>query len=571
LYTRPEILRANLAEVILRMISLRLGDIADFPFIDPPDLKSIKDGFDLLYELGAIVNRRQASGARRKAHDDPGETKSNKDETAGTVELTEKGRLMAKIPLDPRLSGMLLEATDQGCVEPITVLAAVLSIRDPRERPLEKTAEADRMHARFDDPLSDFTTLLNIWNRYNHIRQTKKKANQLKRFCRQHFLSYNRMREWRDIYHQIRAILEEFGMGDRHRAFKVQPENLNLDREDPLYQSIHKSILSGFLSNIAEKKEKNFYRTTHNREVMVFPGSGLFDKAAKWIVAAEMVETSRLFARTVANIESEWLEALGGDLCKRSHSNPHWERNRGEVMADEQVSLFGLIIIPRRPVSYGPLNSGEATDIFIRSAIIKGDLKKPFAFMKHNQRRIDDIKDTEDRLRRRDVLIGEEDLYAFYREKLSRIYTTRMLSHHIKKRGGDRFLRIKKQDLMNYDPDAGELSRYPLSTKIDGQAYEFEYHFEPGQDDDGVTIKVPVSMAPAVSKEAFDWLVPGMFKEKIEALIKGLPKVYRKKLVPVNETVEIISREIPREKRSLFSALGEFILQRFGVDIPASA
>ena len=571
LYTRPEILRANLAEVILRMIALRLGDIADFPFIDPPDLKSIKDGFDLLYELGAIKFRHKAQGARRKVLDETAKSKSIKGVSASNVELTEKGRLMVKIPLDPRLSRMLMEARDRRCIDQITVIAAVLSIRDPRERPLEKTAEADRMHAQFDDPSSDFTTLLNIWNRYNHVWQTKKKANQLKRFCRQHFLSYNRMREWRDIYHQIRAILEEFGMGDRRRAVKVQPENLNLDREDPLYQSIHKSILSGFLSNISEKKEKNFYRTTHNREVMVFPGSGLFDKAAKWIVAAEMVETSRLFARTVANIESEWLEALGGDLCKRSHSNPHWERNRGEVMADEQVSLFGLIIIPRRPVSYGPLNPDEATDIFIRSAIIKGDLKKPFAFMTHNQCLIDDIKDTEDRLRRRDVLIGEEDLYAFYREKLSRIYTTRMLSHHIKKRGGDRFLRIRTQDLMNYDPDAGELSRYPLSTKIDGQAYEFKYHFKPGQNDDGVTIKVPVSMAPAVSKEAFDWLVPGMFKEKVEALIKGLPKVYRKKLVPVNETVEIISREIPRGKRSLFSALGEFILQRFGVDIPASA
>ena len=570
LYTRPEILRANLAEVILRMIALRLGDIADFPFIDPPDLKSIKDGFDLLYELGAIVNRPKASGVRRKAHDDPEEAKSNKDETASPVELTDKGRLMAKIPLDPRLSRMLLEAKDQGCVDPIAVLAAVLSIQDPRERPLEKSAEADRMHARFDDPLSDFTTLLNIWNRYNHIRQTKKKANQLKRFCRQYFLSYNRMREWRDIYHQIVAILEEHGMwkAEGRKGVAVKSEIRNLESE---FSKIHKSILSGFLSNIAGKKEKNFYRTTHNREVMVFPGSGLFDKAGKWIVAAEMVETSRLFARTVANIESEWLEALGGDLCKRSHLNPHWERNRGEVMADEQVSLFGLIIIPRRPVSYGPLNPDEATDIFIRSAIIKGDLKKPFTFMKHNQRLIDDIKGIEDRLRRRDVLIGEEDLYAFYREKLSRIYTTRMLTHYIKKRGGDRFLRIRKQDLMNYDPDAGELSRYPLSTKIDGQAYEFKYHFEPGQDDDGVTIKVPVSMAPAVSKQAFDWLMPGMFKEKVEALIKGLPKVYRKKLVPVNETVEIISREIPRGKRSLFSALGEFILQRFGVDIPASA
>jgi len=571
LYTRPEILRANLAEVILRMIALKLGDITDFPFIDAPDLKSINDGFNLLYELGAIKTRHKAQGARPKAQDELTEIKSTKSISAGRVELTDKGRLMAKIPLDPRLSRMLLEANDEGCIDQIAVIAAVLSIRDPRERPLEKTIAADQMHARFDDPFSDFTTLLNIWNRYHHLRQTKKSTGQLKRFCRQHFLSYNRMREWCDIHSQIRAILKEFGLPVAHRRGRAQTENLNLDKTQPLYQQIHKSILSGFLSNIAEKKEKNFFRATKSREVMVFPGSGLFDKAGRWIVAAEMVETSRLFARTVANIDSEWLEALGGDLCKRTYLSPHWERNRGEVVAAEQVSLFGLIIISQRPVSYGPINPDEASDIFIRSAIIKGDLKKPFAFMNHNLSLIDGIKGIEDRLRRRDVLISEEDLFVFYREKLGRIYSAPMLSKTIKKRGGDRFLRLKKQDLMNYDPDTGELSRYPLSTKIDGQAFEYKYHFRPGEDDDGVTIKVPISLTPAVSNENLDWLVPGHFKEKVEILIKGLPKTYRKKLVPVKETVEIISRDMLRLKGSLFAALGEFILQRFGVDIPASA
>ncbi|MGD9043437.1 MAG: ATP-dependent RNA helicase HrpA [Desulfobacterales bacterium] len=571
LYTRPEILRANLAEVILRMISLKLGDIIDFPFIDPPDLKSIKDGFNLLYELGAIRNRHRVEGVGRQVPDKKSETKSIKSVSASRVKLTEKGRLMAKIPLDPRLSRMLLEAKDQGCIGQIAVIAAVLSIRDPRERPLDKTAAADQMHALFDDPFSDFTTLLNIWNRYHHVQRTKKSTRQLKRFCRQHFLSYNRMREWCDIHGQIRTILREFGLAGAHRRSRVQNENLNLDPTHPLYRRIHKSILSGFLSNIAEKKEKNFFRATKSREVMVFPGSGLFDKAGQWMVAAEMVETSRLFARTVANIESGWLEALGGDLCKRTYLNPHWERNRGEVVADEQVSLFGLIIISQRPASYGPINPDEAGDIFIRSAIIKGDLKRAFAFMNHNLRLINDIKGIEDRLRRRDVLISEEALFAFYKEKLGRIYTVPMLSKYIKKRGGDRFLRLKKQDLMNYDPDNNTLSEYPLSTKIDGQAFKYSYHFRPGADDDGVTLKVPVALTPAVSNEDVDWLVPGLFKEKMEALIKGLPKAYRKKLVPVSETVEIISQEIPRQKGSLLSALGEFILQRFGIDVPASA
>jgi ATP-dependent helicase HrpA len=574
LYTRPEILRANLAEVILRMMALRLGDIGDFPFIDRPDSKSIRDGYDLLYELGAITARRTAHGARRTAQGDTAQIPPTDQRSARRIKLTEKGRLMARIPLDPRLARMLLEAKDRGCIDQIAVIAAALSIQDPRERPLEKTAEADQAHAQFDDPISDFTTLLNIWNRYDHIRQTRKSGNALKRFCRQNFLSYNRMREWRDIHYQIRTILEEFGeefgLGKRPRAMKVRAQNLNLDREQPLYQSIHQSILSGYLSNIAEKKEKNVYRATQNREVMVFPGSGLFDRAGRWVVAAEMVETSRLFARTVANIESHWLEALGGELCRRTYLNPRWQKNQSAVMADEQVSLFGLII-GQRAVPYGPVNPDEAADIFIRSAVLRGDIKKPLAFMTHNQRLIDDIQRLENRLRRRDLLISDEALFDFYAAKLPGVYSLQMLKDQIKKRGGDRFLRLKKQDLLNYDPDAGELARYPLSTKIKGQRFTYRYHFQPGEDDDGVTIQVPVSMAASVPTETFDWLVPGLIKEKIEALIKGLPKIYRKKLVPVNETVEIIHRELPGSGQALVSALGEFILQRFGVDIPAAA
>ncbi|MGD9054266.1 MAG: ATP-dependent RNA helicase HrpA, partial [Desulfobacterales bacterium] len=570
LYTRPEILRANLAEVILRMIALRLGDIGDFPFIDRPDSKSIRDGTDLLYELGAITARRMAQGARRKAQGDTAEIPPTDQPSARRIQLTEKGRMMARIPLDPRLARMLLEAKDRGCIDQIAVIAAALSIQDPRERPLEKTDEADQAHAQFDDPTSDFTTLLNIWNRYNHVRQTHKSGNPLKRFCRQNFLSYNRMREWRDIHSQIRTILEEFGLGKRPRADKAQAQNLNLDREQPLYQSIHQSILSGYLSNIAEKKEKNIYRATQNREVMVFPGSGLFDRAGRWVVAAEMVETSRLFARTVAHIESHWLEELGADLCRRAYLNPRWQKSQSAVTADEQVSLFGLMIA-QRPVPYGPINPDEASKIFVRSAIVKGDLKKPLAFMAHNQRLIDEVKRLEDRLRRRDLLISEQALFDFFAAKLPGVYSLQMLKDQIKKRGGDRFLRLKKQDLMNYDPDAGELARYPLSTKIKGQRLTYRYHFQPGHDDDGVAIQVPVSLAASVPKETFDWLVPGLIKEKIETLIKGLPKAYRKKLVPVNETVEIVHRELPRSRQALFSALGEFILQRFGVDIPASA
>jgi ATP-dependent helicase HrpA len=585
LYTPPEILRANLAEVILRMIALNLEEIADFPFIDRPDLKSIKDGFDLLYELGAIEPRRKAQGAGRKVQDAPEKIESTTGVSASSVELTEKGRLMAKLPLDPRLSRMLLEAKDQGCIDQIAIIAAALSIQDPRERPLDKAADADQMHARFDDPLSDFATLLNIWTHYRHAGGTQKGTRPLKQFCRQHFLSYRRMREWQDIYDQIMTILKEHGVwkaqGKKRKGEGARRATSTSDFESPElgagrlsnseFEKIHKSILSGFLSNIAEKTEKNFYRATKNREVMVFPGSGLFDRGGKWIVAAEMVETSRLFARMVANIDSGWLEALGGDLCRRTYLEPRWDENRNEVVANEQVSLFGLVIIPQRSVPYGPIDPDEATDIFIRSAIIKGRLKKPFAFMKHNQRLIDAVKGIENRIRRRDLLISQENLFDFYRQKLPRIYNTHRLSGAIKKRGGDGFLRFRKKELMNYDPDASELSRYPLSTQIAGHGFEYQYHFGPGEDDDGVTIKVPVTLAPLVAKDDLDWLVPGLFKEKLEALIKGLPKAYRKMLVPVNETLELISKELPREKRPLISALGEFILQRFGVDIPAAA
>jgi ATP-dependent helicase HrpA len=378
------------------------------------------------------------------------------------------------------------------------------------------------------------------------------------------------MREWRDIYHQIVAILEEHGMW-RAEGGKGTATKSAIRNPQSAFEKIHKSILSGYLSNVAEKKEKNLYRTTQNREVMVFPGSGLFDKAGSWIVAAEMVQTSRLFARTVANIDSRWLEELGGDLCKRTYLNPRWEKKRQEVVADEQISLFGLIIIPRRPVSYGSINPDESADIFIREAIMQEALNKHFGFMTHNRRLIDDVRGIENRLRRRDVLVSDDALFAFYREKLPGIRTVRMLASKIKSSGGDQFLRLKKQDLMNYDPDATELDRYPLRASINGQSFEYRYAFDPGEADDGVTIQVPASMASAVSRENLDWLVPGLLKEKIETLIKGLPKVYRKKLVPVNETVEIISKKIQRQKRQLVSTLSDFILQHFGVDIPASA
>jgi len=558
MFTQPEILRANLAEVILRMIALNLGDISVFPFIDRPDTKSIRDGFDLLIELGAIAaaSESKRSGGKQR------------------YKLTKTGKVMARMPIDPRLARMLVEAGKQECLKDVTVIAAALSIQDPRERPAEKAEIADQVHRTFHDPYSDFITLLNIWNQYHQTwdraKTTSQKFKQAKKFCKTHLLSFKRMREWGDIHGQLTQILKDYRLRDRRAPASAVHDRKRKDNEyAPLYTAIHKSILSGFLSNIALKKEKNFFQAAKGRQAMIFPGSVLFNKARTWIVAAEMVETTRLFARTTANIDISWLEDLGKDLCKYTYIEPHWEKNRGEVVVFEQVSLFGLIIVPRRPVSYGRINPEEAADIFIRSALVAGDVKQKFPFMDHNRKLIDDVEDMEDRIRRRDILVDEEDMFEFYQKRLRGCYDIRTLRQRIKKKRGDRFLRMKPEDLRRYLP-AEELSQFPDSIDLGRRRFDFAYSFQPGENDDGVTVKIPAALAPMVASESMDWLVPGLFKEKITALIKGLPKAYRKKLVPVTETVDVVVDEMPKFEGSLITALGKFIYNRFGVDIPAA-
>jgi len=567
LFTSPEILRANLAEVILRMISLKLGDISNFPFIDKPALKSIQDGFDLLYELGAIVL----------------ESKQKKKEKQH-FSLTEKGRLMAKMPVDPRLSRMLIEARTEGCLESLIVIASALSIQDPRERPAEKAQEADQAQKMFCDPSSDFITLLNIWNKYHEVLTKEKTTGRIKKFCKTHYLSFMRMREWRDIHAQISDVLKEHGPDDKDktavesritkRAFpgKQKRKNTIPDTEfSDLYTAIHKSLLSGLLSNIAMKKEKNIFQATKGKEVMIFPGSSLFNTAKEWIVAAELVETSRLFARTCGNIDNTWLEKLGGNLCKYTYLDPHWERKRGEVVAYEQVTLFGLIIIPKRQVSYGRINPDQATEIFIQSALVERDVRDKFAFMIHNQNLIDNVKNMEDRIRRKDILVGEADLFDFYMKRLKGCYDIRTLRKYLKQRKNDHFLRMKPEDITRYALDEKELSLFPDRIDLGGLSLDCTYRFEPGSSDDGVTVNIPAPMTAVVPSESLEWLVPGLYREKITTLIKGLPKTFRKKLVPVTNTVNIIINEMPKTKTSLITALGNFIYTRFGVDIPSSA
>ena len=570
LYTPPEILRANLAEVSLRMIALRLGELSRFPFIDPPDFKSVRDGYKLLSELGAIVERDVSVRPQRG------------EQTR--YELTPNGRLMARIPIDPRLSRILIQARHEGCVEDMAVIAAALSIPDPRERPSDKTKAADQAHKAFEDPLSDFVTLLNIWNRFHAELGKGTSQSRMRRFCRIHFLSYKRMREWRDVHRQITLALKDHASEPQAiwpaktvKTKKAKLKKKSTNDYSERYTAIHKSLLSGFISNIAMKKEKNFFQAAQGREVMIFPGSGLFNAAPQWITAAEMVATSRLFARRVAAIDHRWLEPLAGNQCKYTYSDPHWERNREEVVAYEQVTLYGLIIIPRRPVSYGPINPEKATEVFITSALVEGDVKNPLAFMEYNLKNIAAVKDMENRLRRRDLLIDEYSIVRFFEKRLGTVYSMRTLKAAIRKQGNDRFLRLEISDLMNYTPDGGALNAFPDRIDLGAEHFECRYNFDPGRPDDGVTVKIPATVAATVPCESLDWMVPGLQKEKITALIKGLPKKYRKKLVPAAETADTILGEITANTASAYrdvslaTVLSKFVHRRLGVTIPESA
>ncbi|MFZ0134267.1 MAG: ATP-dependent RNA helicase HrpA [Desulfobacterales bacterium] len=572
LFTPPEILRSNLAEVILRMTALRLGDMAGFPFIDPPPARSIRDGTEVLKELGAIAEvppekKTPETDTARAGKRRPEGKRAAGIAAAGPV-LTKRGALMARLPIDPRLSRMLIEAAPQGCLAEVTVIAAALSIQDPRERPVDRAAEADRAQAVFVEPTSDFLTLVNIWNRYRETSGERKPGgsatNQAKKFCRAHYLSYRRMREWSEIHAQLNEILVENGLPRAGAA----ATDADADRRRA---AIHKAVLSGFLSNIGYKKEKNIFQAAKGREVMVFPGSALFNRAGDWIVAAEMIETSRLFARTAATIDAAWLEELGGSLCRSTYLNPRWDSRRGEVVASQQVTLFGLVIVTGRRVSYGPIDPQAGRAIFIREALVEGDLSPVPPFLRHNRKVIRQVKDMEDRIRRRDILVEDEELARFYEKRLGTVYDLRTLNRLIRKKGGDGSLRMQPADVMTYALEEHLLDRYPDRVTLGEKPYRCTYRFNPGQEDDGLTVAIPATTAGLVPPGATDRLVPGLLQEKIDMLLKGLPKPYRRQLVPIAATAKVLADELDPDSQSLIGALGESIFRRFGVDIPASA
>ncbi|MEA1969198.1 MAG: ATP-dependent RNA helicase HrpA, partial [Thermodesulfobacteriota bacterium] len=592
-FTSPEILRSNLAEVILRMISLKLGDVSSFPFIDAPLTKSIKDGFDTLLELNAIKEKY-------------GTGKGKKSKNKKKYILTKKGRIMAGIPVDPKLSRILIEANLRGCLNEALVIASALSIADPRQRPHDKARQADQKHAQFRDVTSDFVTLLNIWKACSKAEKSLKSRGRIRKFCKDNFLSFKRIREWKDIHRQIGSVLKEHGISSKpgmtltrtapaahivsaaHTAAQTTqgstqtapgstqttqgPRAKEYEIGGELYIELHKSILCGYLANIAHKKEKHIFNAAKGQKALIFPGSGLFKNPGAWIVAAEYVKTTQLFARCAANIDPAWLEELGKDLCTYTWSDPHWEKKRGEVVAKEQVSLFGLVIVPSRSVSYGRINKNEACEIFIRDALVQGEVVRNFPFMDHNQALIDQLTRIEDKTRKRDILVTEEDIFLFYQKRIEHDFSDlRSFAKYLKDKKDDSFLKMTLGDIQKNAPDEDELANFPDYLDMGGVKLNLEYDFKPGHEKDGVTVKVPAVSAGLVAKESVERLIPGLFKEKVEALIKNLSKEHRKKLLPVSHKADIISKEMRDRGRPLFSEMSFFVKQRFNIDIPASA
>ncbi|WDP85229.1 MAG: ATP-dependent RNA helicase HrpA [Desulfobacter sp.] len=559
-FTAPEILRSNLAEVILRMISLNLGDVATFPFIDPPSPKSIKDGFDTLLELSAI--RQKKTG--KKQGSKPGRS----------FFLTPMGRTMARLPVDPKLARILIQAAQTGCLEQAVIIATALTVSDIRQRPADKLQAANQKHGVFKDPSSDFITLLNIWNSCEDAGKRLKSRSRVRKWCIENYLSFKRLREWQDIHRQITRMLKEHKIGPQN-PLPVQASDPQKSKEfehgGPLYTAIHKALLRGYLAGIAHKKEKNLFMAAKGQLAMIFPGSALFNRAGTWIVASEYVKTSQLFARCVANIDPAWLEEIGQDLCVQTYSDPHWEKKRGEVVANEQVSLFGLVIVDKRKVAYGKINPQESGEIFIRHALVEGEIFQKFAFMDHNQTLIQEIEDLEHKTRKRDILASEEDIYLFYQSRLpTPFFNIRTFAKFLKDQDDDLFLRMTRKNLQKTQVDHTLLSQFPDHLAMDQGEFALGYEFNPGSETDGVTLKVPADSASLVSAFQVETLVPGLFKEKIVALIKALPKKHRVRLMPIQEKAAFIAQNIPKEDKPLYTLLSEFIRAHYNLIIPAS-
>lgn len=541
-FTRPEIQRSNLAEVILQMISLGLGDPRQFPFLDPPLPRAVNEGFRILYELGAITD-----------------IKSNK--------LTGNGRIMARLPLDPAISRVLIEAASLNCLEEVSIISAALSIQDPRMRPTGKEQQAKEAQGKFTDPRSDFITLLNIWNRFFEISKGKKNASALGKFSKKYFLSWQRMREWFDIHEQINRQL---------KSSSLKP--LQLNKKTSEYEPVHRALCSGFLRNIGQKKkkEKNTYVISGGKEAVIFPGSCLHNRkrgngaSGQWIVAADFIETSRLFARTVALIDEGWLEELGGSLCKYNYTGYHWSKKIGQVQAMERVTLFGLPIVAGRKINYGKISDNareEAEEIFIQQALVDGELGGIYPFLKHNLNLIENMEEMANRLRRHNIIADDQALYEFYKNRICGAYDRFTLNRLLKRKKSDQFLFMKIEDISGDKSAQDELYKFPKSIRSGSVEFKLSYIFQPGSERDGVTVHLPEQQLENISPPLFEWLVPGLLDEKILHLLKKLPRKIRRNLVPIPDAVERIMDRLDTYRGSLYSALEKAVRQEYQLEI----
>ena len=542
-FTDPEILRTNLASVILQMTALGLGDVARFPFIDPPDKRHVTAGVQLLTELGALEARRDARGSR----------------------LTKLGRQLVALPVDPRVARMIVEGARRGVLREVLVVAAALSSQDPRERPLEKQAHADQMHARFRDPTSDFLTLLSLWL---HIRESQRSlsSSAFRRMCRDEFLNYLRIREWQELEKQLRQITKQLRLDSNQPARRL---------EDVDADAVHQALLAGLLSHIGLRDpERRDYLGARGTRFSIFPGSTLFRKPPALVVAAELVETSRLYARTNAEIKPEWVEEVGAHLVRRTYSEPHWSKKRGSAVAYERVTVYGVPIVADRVVAYGRVDPDLSRELFIRHALVYGEWETRHSFFTHNRKLLEQAEELEQRARRRDIVVDEHTLFDFYDERIpAEVVSARHFDSWWKRE------RQRRRELLTFDPamlvrdEAAEETRrdFPRTWQEGPLTFQLSYHFDPGADDDGVTVDIPVDTLNQVSDEAFSWMVPGLREELVVALIRSLPKQLRVNFVPAPNHARAFLDAVPPGEEPLLEALERYLRAVTGVHVPREA
>jgi ATP-dependent helicase HrpA len=530
-FTDPEILRTNLAAVVLQMHALGLGEVARFPFLDPPEERQVNDGVRLLEELGAL-------GARK---------------------LTAIGRALARLPVDPRIARMLLAGAERGALAEMLVIASFLSIQDPRERPADKQQAADQSHRRFACETSDFVAMLNLW-RYAEEQRQALSASAWRRLCQREFLSWLRMREWRDIHLQLRLLGRELGLRENHEP--AHPD------------ALHRAIVAGMLSHIGTRTEERDYAGVRGRRFAIHPGSALFRKQPKWLVAAELVETARLYARHCAAIQPEWVFPYAEPLVKREHHTPHWSARSGKVLATELVRLFGLLVSDQRRVDFSRIDPVAARRLFIQSALVEGDYRSTRRFWQHNRALLAEIEELEARGRRRDLLVEDRVLFDWYDERLPRDvcdhpalekWLRRELPRH------PEALCMPRELLLRRTGEEPVIAQFPDALEWDGLRVPLTYRYEPGHPADGVTAVLPLALLERFPQHLPEWLVPGLLRDKLIALLKALPKQHRRPLVPVPDTVDGLLGAIRPCDRPLAEVVGEELRERLRLAIPREA